>query len=51
MIFSKIHELRKNYSPHSLKKKITRGCFIGRRKNNSGGKYEVHEAMTSKGNK
>ena len=32
------------------KKKVTRGSLIGRRKTNSGGREEVHEAMMSKRN-
>ena len=49
MIFALIYGLRKTYGPK--KKKVTRGRLIGRRKTNSGGREEVHEAMMSKRNK
>lgn len=45
-----IYGLRKTYGPHSQKKnkRVTRGCFTGRRKTNSGERGELYEAMMSK---
>ena len=50
MIFALIYGLRKTYGKKK-KKKVTKGRLIGRRKTNSGGREEVHEAMMSKRNK
>lgn len=49
--FTEIDELKKCISHNLWEEKITRGHFTRRRQIKPGGRHEIHEAVTSTGNK